>query len=62
MPDGAEYGEWFSTAKFFGEADITYQFPFGTLNAYCNYSDAATNNWNVGISFGIYLHAPKMLR
>jgi NTE family protein len=62
MPAGAEYGKWFDTAKFFGEADITYQFPFGTLNAYCNYCNTSTHSCNVGISFGIYLHAPKLLR
>jgi NTE family protein len=58
----ARYGDWFGSVKFFGEADVTYQFPFGTLGAYCNYLDAKTSRWNVGISFGIYLTAPKMLR
>jgi NTE family protein len=58
----ARYGDWFGSVKFFGEADVTYQFPFGTLGAYCNYLDSKTSRWNVGISFGIYLTAPKMLR
>jgi NTE family protein len=62
LPSGAAYGSWFDTVNFYGEADLSYQFPFGTLNAYCNYFGASTRSWNVGISFGIYLHAPKMLR
>lgn len=63
LPDGsAAYGRWFSHPEFYGEADITYKFPFATLSAYLNYSSFPARNWNVGLSFGIYLHAPNFLR
>lgn len=63
LPDGsAGYGQWFSNPQFFGEVDITYHFPFATLAAYANYASYPARNWNVGLSFGIYLHAPDFLR
>lgn len=58
----AAYGRWFSHPEFFGEFDIAYHFPFATLAAYANYATYPARNWNVGISFGIYLHAPDFLR
>lgn len=63
LPDGsAAYGRWFSHPEFYGEFDVTYHFPFATLAAYANYASYPSRNWNVGISFGIYLHAPDFLR
>jgi len=53
---------WFSNPDFYGEADVCYSFPFGTLTAYCNYSSEPARNWNCGISFGIYVLAPKFLK
>lgn len=60
--DRAAYGRWFSDPEFFGELDITYRFPFASLTGYCNYSTSSGSNWNVGISFGIFLLPPKFLR
>lgn len=63
LPDGsAAYGRWLSHPEFYGEADISYKFPFATLSAYLNYSSFPAHNWNVGLSFGVYLHAPNFLR
>ncbi len=56
------YGNWLNTPKFFGEADLTYHFPFGSLTAYTNYTNSQGNKWNVGISFGIFILPPKFLR
>ncbi len=62
-PNGsAYYGNWLSKPEFYGEADITYKFPFATLAAYVNYATYPAHDWNVGLSFGIYLHAPNFLR
>lgn len=63
LPDGtAGYGKWLSHPEFYGEFDVTYHFPFATLAAYANYASYPARNWNVGLSFGIYLHAPNFLR
>lgn len=53
---------WLSNPQFFGEADLCYSFPFGTLTAYCNYASSPARNWNCGISFGLYVLAPKFLK
>ena len=58
----AEYGRWFSHPEFYGEAAVTYKFPFATLSAYANYASFPARNWNVGLAFGVYLHAPDFLR
>lgn len=63
QPDGAAaYGRWLSHPEFYGELDVTYHFPFATLAAYANYTSCPARNWSVGLSFGIYLHAPNFLR
>lgn len=63
-PDGsASYGShYFHHPDFYGEADVSYKLPFATLTAYANYSSSPVGNWNVGISFGVYLLAPSFLR
>lgn len=53
---------WCDSPQFFGEADVCYSFPFGTLTAYCNYASSPARNWNCGISFGLYVLAPRFLR
>lgn len=56
------YGKWFSDPEFFGEVAFIYSFPFASLKAHCNYMSYPSNNWNVGISFGIFILAPKFLK
>lgn len=58
----AYYSGWFKDPQFFGELDVCYKLPFATVTAYCNYASSPAHNWNVGISFGIFLHAPQFLR
>ena len=53
---------WLSHPEFFGEFDVSYKLPFATVTGYCNYSTGVESGWNVGISFGVYLLAPKFLR
>ena len=61
--DIPRYGRWFSNPEFFGEASISYQFPFkATLSGYINYSTVPGDKWNVGLSFGIYILPPKFMR
>lgn len=62
-PNGAAYyGKWLSKPEFYCEGDITYKFPFATLAAYVNYATYPAHDWNVGLSFGIYLPAPSFMR
>ncbi len=61
--DVPRYGKWLSHPEFFGELNISYQFPFkGTLSGYLNYSTVPGDRWNVGLSFGIYILPPKFMR
>lgn len=62
MPDGGvRYGKWFNSAKAFTELDLVYSFPFASVAAYANYSSCPGAKFNVGISLGLYLPAPKFL-
>lgn len=62
-PTGAvRYGHTFGSAELFTEADICYHFPFGTLTGYVNYATGPKTDWNVGLSFGIFILPPKFLR
>jgi NTE family protein len=60
--DTPRYGKWLGSAEFFGEADITYHFPFGSLTGYANYSTGHGAEWNFGLSFGVFILPPKFLR
>lgn len=55
-------GRWFGKVRTFCELDLNYKLPFATVCAYCNYSSAPGTKWNVGISFGVFMQAPKFLR
>lgn len=58
----ARYGKWFSNPELYGELDINYALPFANVTAYASYATGRSKPWNVGISFGIYILAPKYLR
>lgn len=58
----AVYGDWFSRMKFLGEVDVCYTLPFATIAAYGGYATGRSKSWTVGISFGVFLQAPKFLR
>lgn len=62
ITDVPQYGKWLSHPEFFGEADVTYHFPFANLTGYVNYSTSPGAGWHVGVSFGIYIHPPKFMR
>lgn len=63
-PDGmAQYAKgWLNHPQYFGEFDVCYKLPFATITAYCNYASSPARNWNGGISFGVFLPAPRFLR
>lgn len=63
-PDGytAYYGRWLRDPEFFGEAAIVYKLPFAAITGWCNYAGGSPGGWNVGLSFGIFLTAPKFLQ
>ncbi len=56
------YGHVFSNPAFFGELAAVYNFPFASLSLYGNYLSYPARNWNFGISFGLFILAPKFLR
>lgn len=57
----ARYGKWFGHFTPFVELDAMYALPFATVGAYANYTATEGSKVNVGISFGVYLPAPKFL-
>lgn len=58
----AHYGKWFRNPEFFGELDICYTLPFATVAAYTGYATGRSKPWTVGLSFGVFILAPKYLR
>lgn len=59
----SRYGDWLSSPRFFGEFDISYKLPIpATVSAYANYASRGARPWGVGISLGIFLHAPRFLQ
>lgn len=62
-PDNsAYYRGWFHKPQFMGEVAAVYNFPFASLSIYGNYLSYPARNWNFGINFGLFFHAPKILR
>lgn len=58
----AVYGKWFRNPEMIAELDLVYNLPFASICGYVNYLTYPAHNWNVGISFGLYVHAPQFLR
>lgn len=58
----AVYGKWFRNPEMIAELDLVYNLPFASICGYVNYLTYPAHNWNVGISFGLYIHAPQFLR
>lgn len=63
-PSGAARyaSRWFDRPEAFAELNVSYRLPFATLSGYVNYSTSSSDRWNVGISFGVFMHAPEFLR
>ena len=55
-------GEWFRNPEFFGEVAGVVNLPFASLSAYGRYTSSPAGRWNFGISFGVFILAPKFLR
>lgn len=58
----AQYGKWFRNPEVIAELDLVYNLPFASICGYVNYLTYPAQNWNVGISFGLFFHAAKFLR
>ncbi len=58
----AVHGKWFRNPEMIAELDLVYNLPFASICGYVNYLTYPARNWNVGISFGLFFHAPKFLR
>lgn len=58
----ARYGKWFNNPEVFSEIDINYSLPFANLSVYGGYATGRSKPWSIGLSFGIYILAPKFLR
>ena len=54
------YGRCFSNPEFFGEVALVYNFPFASLSLYGNYM--SNREWGCGVSFGVFILAPKFLK
>ena len=58
----AEYGKWFNSLSYMGEASLVYNMSFASFSIYENYLSYPSKNWNFGVSFGVLFTAPKFLR
>ncbi|MDE6295185.1 MAG: hypothetical protein K2M03_03890, partial [Muribaculaceae bacterium] len=58
----ARYDGWLHGTQFIGEVAAVYNFSFASLSIYGNYLTNPGNNWNFGISFGLYFRAPRFIR
>ncbi len=58
----AYYGRWLRDPEFLGEAAVSYKLPFAAITGWCNYTTGYTAGWHVGLSFGVYITAPKFLQ
>ena len=58
----AEYGKWFDSVSYMGEASIVYNLPFASFSIYGNCLSYPARNWNFGINIGMLLTAPKFMR
>lgn len=58
----AERGKWFANPRFFGEVAAVVNLPFAAVTAYANYMSYPSNNWNFGLSLGIFMLAPSFFK
>ena len=58
----ARYGDWFSRVSFFGQIEAIVTLPFANVSAYTHYAGVPSGRWNFGLTFGLFLQAPKFLR
>lgn len=56
------YSHWFTRTAFFGEAALSVRFKYALLSVYGNYQTTDGNKWGVGVSFGVFIPAPNMMR
>lgn len=54
------YGKWLSDPEFFGELQLRFKLPLGSVSAYGNYTTGGIG-WNFGISIGSFILAPRFL-
>lgn len=48
--------------EFIGELAAVYNFSFASLSIYGNYLSSPSGNWNFGVTFGMFILAPKLTR
>ena len=58
----AIYDGWFNRVRFYGEFAVNYALPFGNISAYAAYASAGHSKWSGGVTFGLFVLAPKFLR
>jgi len=58
----ARYGDYLSSVEYFGQLEAMITLPFGNVTAYSHYSSVLDGKWNFGLTFGIFIQAPKFLR
>ncbi|MBD5296080.1 MAG: patatin-like phospholipase family protein [Bacteroides sp.] len=58
---GRHFG-WADHPEFIGEVAAVYNFSFASLSVYGNYLSSPGANWNFGVTFGMFILAPKLTR
>ena len=58
----SKYGDWFNTARFYGQLNLSYDLPINaTISGYVSYVSAGSKPWSVGINIGLFILPPKFL-
>ncbi len=55
------YGKWFSKMYVTAETAFVLNFPFAALTAYANYKNSHSDQWNFGLSIGLFFLAPRFI-
>lgn len=58
----ARYGDCFSRCRFFGQLEGVVTLPFANISLYAHYANIRSHRWNFGLTFGYFLHAPRLMR
>lgn len=61
-PHAKGFARFVGSPTVFGEIDVNYAFNFANLTAYANYCTGRVRDWSAGISFGVFILAPRYLR
>lgn len=58
----AVYGPWCSHPEYFCQLSGVVTLPFGDISVYSHYASVVEGRWNFGLTFGLFIQAPRFLR